>query len=53
MQFINDKYLNSITNLEAENTIYSFAIDKTVAASYGSNRFEILFNPVTTLPVNV
>ena len=50
---LNDKYLNSITNLEAENTIYSFAIDKTVAASYGSNRFEILFNPVTTLPVNV
>lgn len=48
-----DKYLNTITNLDAENTEYQFSIDKNVAASYGNSRFEILLTPIKTLPVTV
>jgi len=50
---LKDKFLNTITNLNTENAEYLFSIDKTIAASYGSERFEILLTPITTLPVTV
>ncbi len=50
---LKDSYQNAIVNLSAEGTSYDFAINKSVAASFGNNRFEILIAPVTTLPVTL
>lgn len=50
---LKDKYLNTITDLRNQGTTYTFSIDKTIAASFGENRFELLFTPATTLPVEL
>ncbi len=47
---LKDKYLNTITDLANEGTVYSLAIDKTVGTTMG-DRFELQVEPVKTLPV--
>jgi hypothetical protein len=47
---LKDNYLNTITDIYGDDT-YALNIDKNIAASFGANRFELLFAPATTLPV--
>lgn len=48
---LRDRYLNTITDVSAQGTIYALTIDRSVAASFGADRFEIMLAPPTTLPV--
>ncbi|RYF26430.1 MAG: hypothetical protein EOO42_01585, partial [Flavobacteriales bacterium] len=48
---LKDRYLNTTTTISDRGTTYTFSVDKSVAATSGSERFEILVAPVTTLPV--
>ncbi|SOD17948.1 hypothetical protein [Pedobacter xixiisoli] len=47
---LKDKYLNTVTDLNNQETVYSLAIDRAVGSSLG-DRFELLVGPATTLPV--
>ncbi|MNK10193.1 hypothetical protein D3C87_282090 [compost metagenome] len=49
---LNDKYLNTITDVTNEGTVYSLSIDRAVGSSLG-DRFELLVAPSTTLPVTL
>ena len=46
-----DKYLDKMTSISNDGTNYAIQINKNDVASFGTNRFEILLAPVTTLPV--
>ncbi len=47
-----DKYLNVSVDLSlTDSTYYTFTIDKSIPASYGVSRFEVMFTPVSTLPI--
>ncbi len=48
---LKDNLLNTIISMNTDETLYEFEVNKSVAASFGMNRFEILINPLTTLPV--
>ena len=48
---LNDKYLNSVTAITDQGVNYQFSVDKAISGTFGSDRFEILVTPVTTLPV--
>ena len=48
---LKDKYLNSVVDLERQNTEYTFSIDKGNPSSFGDNRFELFFTAIQTLPV--
>ncbi len=49
---LQDAYLNTQTDVKA-NPVYNFNIDKTTAASYGANRFMLLFQPPVVLPLKL
>ena len=44
---LQDNFLNTVTNVR-ENPVYDFTIDKSVAASFGNERFKVLFKPLST-----
>jgi autotransporter-associated beta strand protein len=51
--YLKDSYSNTFTRIEfIGNTDYSYTIDNSVAASKAYDRFNILFLPNSTLPVN-
>ncbi|MBK0382122.1 T9SS type A sorting domain-containing protein [Pedobacter sp. SD-b] len=50
--WLQDNYLNTLTQI-TQGSVYNFSIVKTVATSYGDNRFKLLFKPPTTLPVKL
>ena len=47
--FLKDNYLQTQTLIENVSTIYNFAVDKSVAATFGRNRFELVFTPKEVL----
>src|SRR5690606_1463138 len=49
--FLRDKYLNTEIEIMSAADAYQFVIDKSKAATYGSERFSLAFAPVTVLPV--
>jgi len=48
---LKDKFLNTLTDIANEGTVYALNIDKSNAATLGNNRFELQVVPPTTLPV--
>ena len=48
---LKDNFLNTRTAITSDGLAYEFDVNKTIAASSGMNRFVILINPITTLPV--
>ncbi len=50
---LKDAYLdNTLTDVKAT-PVYNFTIDKTIPASFGANRFSLLFTPPVTLSVKL
>jgi hypothetical protein len=50
---LKDKYLNISQPLDNATNNYVFGIDKTVAASFGSERFELQISPKATLALHI
>lgn len=48
---LRDKYLNTLTDIAHEGTVYPLNIDKGNAATLGNGRFELQIVPPSTLPV--
>jgi len=49
---LKDAYLNTFTDIKT-NPVYAFSINKSVAASYGNDRFKVLISAPTVLSVNL
>lgn len=49
---LKDNYLNSNTPITQNNFSYNFGINKTIATSFGSKRFELLLEPKAVLVAN-
>jgi len=45
--FIKDKYLDQVTEITSSENTYSFAIDSSIPESVASNRFSLVFEPVS------
>ncbi|WP_223810239.1 T9SS type A sorting domain-containing protein [Psychroflexus gondwanensis] len=45
--FIKDKYLDQVTEITSSDNTYSFAIDSSIPESVASNRFSLVFEPVS------
>ncbi len=50
--FLQDNYTNSVVDVKAQPS-YTFSINKSNALSYGSERLKVLFQPQSTLPVEL
>ena len=48
---LKDNFLNTLTDIANEGTIYSLNIDKSNTATLGNGRFELQVTPPSTLPV--
>ena len=49
---LKDNYTNTSTDISI-NSVYEFEIDKNVSASFGAERFELLFKAPPTLPISL
>ncbi|RZL04913.1 MAG: T9SS type A sorting domain-containing protein [Pedobacter sp.] len=49
---LQDTYLNTLTDVKA-NPVYGFSIDRTIASSFGANRFVLLFEGTLPLQINL
>ena len=45
--FIEDKYLNQTQEITSSDDIYSFTVDESISESTASNRFSLVFEPVS------
>lgn len=45
--FVNDNYLNEQTEITSNDDIYSFTVDESISESTASNRFSLVFEPVS------
>lgn len=50
--YLKDSYLNTLTDVKI-NPVYNFTINKTIATSFGADRFKLLFVPPVVLPVTL
>ena len=50
--YLKDEFLNSTVDLKVNST-YTFRIDKTRAASFGSDRFKLVFEQIGALPTRL
>jgi hypothetical protein len=48
---LKDNYAKTITDIDFDGVPYAFSVDKSIGNSFGLARFELLFTPITTLPV--
>ena len=49
---LKDKYLNVLFPVTTATNTYAFGIDKNIASSFGTERFEIYLEPIVTLPIS-
>jgi len=45
--FIKDKYLDQVTEITSNDDIYSFTVDESISESTASDRFSLVFEPVS------
>lgn len=51
--YLVDNYLNKTVQIASTSDVYPFTITKSIAASFGDNRFQLVLSPPTVLPLSL